>query len=118
MSPSVAGNKIIIGYPGALLARLVRQTCQPLWRLLFWGASVESDPVVAGELLYIGSSDLRRISAIDPKDGRVIWRTDIYGTAWPRVAVTANRVYAAALGTTTDEIRHLGSLCALDRASG
>lgn len=30
-------------------------------------------------MLYIGSSDLRRVSAIAPENGRVLWRTDIYG---------------------------------------
>jgi len=114
----VAGDKIFVGNRGGLLAPLDHKTGKPLWRLLFWGSSVESDPVVAGDVLYIGASDLRRVSAIDPKDGRVIWRTDIYGWGWSRVAVTENRVYAAALGSTANEIRHLGSLCALDRATG
>jgi outer membrane protein assembly factor BamB len=117
-SPAVSSDKIFIGNRGGLLAPLDHKTGKPLWRLLFWGSSVESDPVLADNILYIGSSDLRRVSAIDPKDGRVIWRTDVYGTAWPRVAVTENRVYAATLGGTANEIRHLGGLCAVDRPTG
>lgn len=117
-TPAVVDDRIFIGNRGGLLAPLDHKTGTPIWRLLFWGSSVESDPVLVGDRLYIGSSDLRRVSCIDPNDGKVIWRTDVYGMPWGRVAVTGNRVYAAATGSTAGKIRHLGSLNALDRATG
>jgi hypothetical protein len=55
---------LFMGNRGGLLAPLDHTNGKPLWRLLFWGSAVESDPVLAGEVLYIGSSDLRRVSAI------------------------------------------------------
>lgn len=75
-------------------------------------------PVPCDSLFYIGSSDLRRVSAILPNDRRVVWRTDIYGTAWSRPAVTDNFVYIGASGYAPYEIRHLGGLVALDRQNG
>lgn len=117
-APLVAGERIYIGNRGGLLAPLDHTNGTPIWRLLFWGSAVESDPVLADDVLYIGSSDLRRVSAIDPRDGRLLWRTDVFGMPWGRVAISGDRVYAAAAGSVAGEIRHLGSLCALERATG
>jgi outer membrane protein assembly factor BamB len=58
------------------------------------------------------------VACDDPKDGRVVWRTDVFGSAWGRPAVTEKRVYAGVVGTRPYEIRHAGSLAALDRATG
>jgi outer membrane protein assembly factor BamB len=69
-------------------------------------------------LFYIGSSDMRRISMIDSQDGRVVWRTDVFGWAWSRPTVTMTRLYAAAVGSTPYSVRQLGSISALDRRSG
>jgi outer membrane protein assembly factor BamB len=118
-SPAMIGGKIIIGNRGGALFALDPATGQPSWRILFWGSSVEST-AVAGDagLFYIGSSDMRRISLIDSADGRVVWRTDIFGWAWPRPAVTAAKIYAAAVGSSPYNIRVLGSISAFDRKSG
>src|SRR5262249_35162450 len=51
-------------------------------------------------------------------DGRVLWRTDVCGIAWPRPAVSDKLVYASTAGTNPYYMRHLGGLVALDRASG
>ena len=61
---------------------------------------------------------MRRVSCIDPKDGRVEWRADVFGLAWSRVAVTEKNVFAGAMGYKPYFIRHLGGLSAIDRASG
>jgi outer membrane protein assembly factor BamB len=113
------GDRLIVGNRNGLLAALNPATGEVIWRALFWGSSVESDPVPGeGTLFYIGSSDLRRVSLIDAKDARVVWRTDIYGVAWPRPAVSDKMVYAAAMGFAPYQMRHLGGLSALDRQSG
>lgn len=58
------------------------------------------------------------MSAIDAKDGRVAWRADVYGWAWARPAVTERFVYASAAGMAPYQMRHIGGLSALDRATG
>jgi outer membrane protein assembly factor BamB len=80
---------------------------------------VESIPVAGdGGLFYIGASDLRRVSAIDATDGRVAWRSDVYGLAWPRPTLTERFIYQSTIGATPYQMRHLGSLTALDRTTG
>jgi outer membrane protein assembly factor BamB len=117
-SPVLAGGKLIVGTRGSTLYALRPETGETLWKQSFWGSWVESTAVPHGDLFYIGSSDLRRAAAYDPKDGRVVWRTDVYGSAWGRPLVTDTTVFVGAEGTSPYTIRHLGSLCALDRRSG
>jgi outer membrane protein assembly factor BamB len=114
----VAGT-LVAGNRNGLLTGLDPATGATRWRMLFWGSSVESDAAPAGGSLFcIGSSDLRRVSLMDAADGRVLWRTDVLGWAWPRPAVTANRVFVSTSGFDPYQIRHLGGLCAVDRQTG
>jgi outer membrane protein assembly factor BamB len=88
-SPVLVGDRLIVGNRNGLLAALNPATGETIWRMLFWGSAVESNAVPAGDgLFYIGSSDMRRVSLIDSKDGRVLWRTDVFGLAWPAPALT------------------------------
>lgn len=118
-SPVIVADKLIIGNRGGVLAALNPVTGETIWRMLFWGSSVESTATPGeGSLFYIGSSDMRRVSLIDSKDGRVLWRTDVFGWAWPRPTLTEKRLYMSASSMTPYEMRHLGSLNALDRTTG
>ena len=119
-SPLLIDDKLIIGNRNGLLAALNPATGEVIWRMIFWGSAVESTPVAAGEggLFYIGASDLRRVSLIDSKDARVLWRTDVYGWAWPRPTLTDKLVYASTIGVSPYQMRHLGALTAMDRKSG
>jgi outer membrane protein assembly factor BamB len=118
-SPVIMGDKLIVGNRGGLLTAFSAATGAVAWRLVFWSSSVESTPATGnGGLFYIGSSDMRRISLIDSKDGRVLWRTDVFGVAWPRPAVTEKFVYATTAGINPYYLRHLGGLVALDRVTG
>ncbi|HEV2913002.1 MAG TPA: PQQ-binding-like beta-propeller repeat protein [Pyrinomonadaceae bacterium] len=117
-APVIVGDKLIIGNRNGLLAALNPATAEVLWRMVFWGSSVESEPAPADGLFYIGSSDLRRVTLIDPKDARVLWRTDVYGWAWGRPIVTDKMLYIGVAGGTPYDMRHLGSLAALDRKTG
>jgi outer membrane protein assembly factor BamB len=117
-SPVFVGDKLIVGNRGGLLAAIEPTKGAVQWRMGFWGSSVESDAVPYGDLFYIGSSDLRRVTCIDPKDARVVWRTDVYGCPWGRVAVTESAVFVSAVGYQPYTMRHFGSFTALDRKSG
>ncbi|HMI57341.1 MAG TPA: PQQ-binding-like beta-propeller repeat protein, partial [Gemmatimonadaceae bacterium] len=81
-TPALIDGNIIIGNRGGLLVALNPTAGKTVWRMNFWGSSVESDAIGADTLFYIGSSDLRRVSLIDARDSRVIWRSDVYGWAW------------------------------------
>jgi outer membrane protein assembly factor BamB len=117
-APAIVGGMVIVGTRGSVLYALRPATGETIWRDLFWGSWVESEAVSDAGMLYVGSSDLRRVSAIDPKDGRIAWRTDVFGSPWGRPALTARRLYVGAVGTEPYAVRHLGSVVALERDSG
>lgn len=117
-SPALIDGKIVLGNHGSLVEALDPATGKPVWRRIWWGSAVESTPVGYGGRIYIGASDLRRITCMDPKDGRVVWRTDVYGWAWARPLVTGKIVYIGTGGSEPYQMRHLPAMTALDRATG
>jgi outer membrane protein assembly factor BamB len=117
-APAFIDGRVVVGSRGSVLYALDPSNGQIAWRSLFWLSWVESEAVERDGTLYIGSSDLRKASALDPRDGHPMWRSDVYGSPWGRPAVTSRRVYVGAVGTDPYFIRHLGSLVALDRDSG
>lgn len=117
-NPVLVDGKVVVGTRGSALLALNPSDGEAAWRSLFWGSWVESSAVPYGDRIYIGASDLRRVSCYDPKDGRVVWRTDVYGWTWGQPAVTEKFVYAGVAGGGPYFIRHVPSLTALDRATG
>lgn len=89
-----------------------------LWRTFFWGSWVESTPVVHAGTIYVGSSDLRRVSAIDPRNGNVLWRSDVLGWTWGTPLVDGDRLHVGVAGGTPHFIHHVAGYVTLDRATG
>lgn len=117
-TPVVHEGRLLVGNRGAGLLSIDAGSGETKWRLFFWGSWVESTPVVRDGVIYIGSSDLRRVSAIDPADGRVHWRSDVYGWTWGTPLVTGRHLYVGAAGGTPYFIRHEASFSVLDRQTG
>ena len=63
-------------------------------------------------------SCLRRVTCFDPGNGRIIWRTDVYGAPWGKPLVTEQYVYDGASSIVPYMTRHAGGLVALDRGTG
>ena len=117
--PTLIDDKLIVGNRNGLLAALNFVTGAVVWRMQLWGSSAESEATPAGgSLFFFGSSDLRRVALMDSKDGRVIWRTDVLGWAWPRPALEGNTLFVSTVGGSPYQMRHLGAFSALDRATG
>jgi outer membrane protein assembly factor BamB len=118
-APALIDDKLIVGNRNGLLAARNFVSNAVVWRMQLWGSSAESEATPAGGSLFLfGSSDLRRVALMDSKDGRVIWRTDVFGWAWPRPALEGNTVFVSTVGGSPYQMRHLGALSALDRATG
>ncbi|HUK62449.1 MAG TPA: PQQ-binding-like beta-propeller repeat protein, partial [Dongiaceae bacterium] len=116
--PAVIGGKLIVGNWGGLVAALDPQTGVVAWRMLFWGSAVMSDPVDDSGMILIGASDLRRVSRIDPKDGRVLWRSDVYGWAWARPLIAGGAIYQVTASAVPYDMRHVSGFAELDRKTG
>jgi outer membrane protein assembly factor BamB len=116
--PLVVGDRIVVGNRGVGLIALAAATGEELWHTTFWGSWLESTPTLVDGVIYVGSSDLGRVSALDPADGRVLWRADVFGWTFGTPLVTAKRIYAGAAGGAPYFISHVAGFCVLDRATG
>ena len=117
-TPVLHAGKVLIGNRGASLFSLDAATGAEVWRLYFWGSWVESTPVIVDDVIYIGSSDLRRVSAIDPATGHVRWRSDVFGWTFGTPLVDADRIHVGAAGGMPYFVHHLASYTTLDRKTG
>ncbi len=117
-TPVVFSGKVLVGNRGYGLHALSAATGELVWKTYFWGSWVESTPVVADGTLYIGASDLRRVSALDPADGRVLWRTDVFGWTWGTPLVVGERIYVGAAGGAPYFFHHVAGFAMLERATG
>ncbi len=112
------GGRIVLGTRAGVVYGLEPDSGKVQWRSAFWGSSVESDAEPLGGQFYIGSSDLRRISLIDATDGSVRWRTDVFGMPWARPVLRDGVLYVSVTGSKVGRVRHVGSLTAMDAATG
>lgn len=117
-TPVVHAGRILVGNRGGGMYSLDANSGELAWRLYFWGSWVESTPVIVDGTIYIGSSDLRRVSAIDPRDGKVRWRTDVFGWTFGTPLVIGDRIHVGAAGGTPYFIPHHASYNVLDRKTG
>ncbi len=117
-TPVLHAGKVLVGNRGAGLYALDAATGAEVWRLYFWGSWVESTPVVVDGTIYIGSSDLRRISAIDADTGSVRWRSDVYGWTFGMPLIEGDRIHVGAAGGTPYFVQHAASYNVLDRRTG
>ena len=116
----VAPQRAVVGARDYMLYGLDLTKSAVAWKDTYWFSWVESTPTLAGGLIYIGGSDYRRVSAINPLDGRTVWSTDVQGLSWGFPMVTSDSVFAGTAGQTVPGtvIQHTGGLIALDRKSG
>lgn len=114
----VHGGKLYASGRNARLHAIDTASGARAWRLNFWTSWIDSAPVVADGTLYVGSSDMRRISAVDPSSGRVLWRTEVPGQSWGTPLVLGDRLVVGTAAASPYFIRHEAGLAVLDRHSG
>lgn len=115
---AVRGSQIISGSRSYDLEALDAARGTPVWKKYFWFSWVESSPTIYEDIVYIGSSDAAKVSAIDASSGRSLWEADAGGSAWGRPAVTGSTVYEGVAGVVAYVSPHRGSVSAFDRATG
>lgn len=127
--PAMIGNTLVIGVSAGLILGVDPATGKSHWMMQPWLSAVESSAAPdKGTRFFIGSSDMRRVSYMDAKDGSVLWRTNVFGCPWAIPEVSGDRVFVSVEGVTpyfagVDPVvpypmHHLGGLTALDRKTG
>jgi outer membrane protein assembly factor BamB len=117
-SPNIIDDKIVFGSRAAFIFALDKKTGAEIWKTRYWGSWVESSPEIYNGIIYIGSSDYRKLHALDPEDGEVIWSSRIAGWAWPTPAVSDKYVFTGSIGTLHYAENMHGRFYAIDRISG
>ncbi|MFI5336092.1 MAG: PQQ-binding-like beta-propeller repeat protein [Opitutales bacterium] len=119
-APLVADGCLVIGSRDYQLYGFHLADGTEAWRHSYWFSWVESSPVLRDGLVYVGASDYRRVTVLEPATGRVRWSTEVQGMNWGTPLVTASRVFTGTVNQNIPgtAIEHTAGLIALDRASG
>jgi outer membrane protein assembly factor BamB len=117
-APVIHGGTAIVGARDYLLHGVRLTDGGDAWTQHFWASWVESTPRIADGVLYVGSSDLRAVRALDPSTGAVLWSTDVLGAAWGSPVVAGDAVYMGVAAVKGYMISQRPSLIALDRRTG
>ncbi|HLP08281.1 MAG TPA: PQQ-binding-like beta-propeller repeat protein, partial [Opitutaceae bacterium] len=116
--PVLAGDAVLVSSRDSKLYSLAVADGAVRWERFHAGSWVESAPLLAEGVLYIGSSDLRTVAALDPQTGVLLWSTDVLGWTWGTPAIAGDTVFAGTAGATGYPIAQDGGMVALDRRTG
>ena len=119
-TPLVAAGKLVVGSRDYLLYGYDLDDGTPTWKFSYWFSWIESTPVLADGLIYIGASDYSRVTALDPATGKARWATPVRGMNWGSPLVTADTLFTGTVAQNLSgtAIAHVGGIMALDRATG
>jgi len=117
-SPDIIDDKIVFGSRVGFIFALDKKSGHEVWKTRYWGSWIESSPEIYNRNIYIGSSDYKKIHALDPENGDVIWSSRVEGWAWPTPAVNDKYVFSGSIGTQYYSENMHGRFYAIDRISG
>ncbi|MBX3509940.1 MAG: PQQ-binding-like beta-propeller repeat protein [Hyphomonadaceae bacterium] len=113
----LSGGNVLFGARTYELHALNPYTGETDWTRYFWFSWVDSTPVEAGDVFYIGSSDALVVQAFVSQSGRRLWASPVPGWSWARPAVGRSAVYAGVVGGPYMAER-TGGLAAIERRDG
>jgi outer membrane protein assembly factor BamB len=119
-TPMVAGGLLIAGSRDYNLHAFNLHNGSVAWKFSCWFSWIESTPALRDGLLYFGSSDYARVTALDPASGRARWSAPVHGLSWGTPLVTDRYVFAGTVNQNLPGtlIEHSAGLVKLDRATG
>lgn len=119
-TPLFTAGRVIVGSRDYTLHGFNAADGSVAWKFSYWFSWVESTPQLVDGTIYIGASDFRRVTALDPVTGRAAWSTDVRGMCWGWPAVTGDTVFIGAVAQNIPGtvIAHTGGIMALDRRTG
>lgn len=118
-APAVGAGMVFAGSRSAAVFALDALTGELVWKHVHEdGSWVESSPVYADEVVYIGSSDGRALFALDANSGEARWRFETGGWSWSTPRVTDGTVYIGSLGAAPYPNELRPGFFAVDRDRG
>jgi outer membrane protein assembly factor BamB len=119
-TPLISADLLIAGSRDYNLHAFNLRDHTPAWKFSCWFSWIESTPVLRDGVVYFGSSDYARVTALDPRTGRAHWSTAVHGLSWGSPLVTNRYVFAGTVNQNVPGtlIAHQAGLVKLDRASG
>jgi outer membrane protein assembly factor BamB len=117
-APVVYRGRVFCNDRSGVLHAVDARTGNALWLTQFWTSWIESEPAFDGNTLYIGSSDLRKVSAIDIINGRVLWRTDVGGWSWGTPLALGDHLVIGMAAGHPYFLEHGAGIGVLDRRDG
>jgi outer membrane protein assembly factor BamB/dienelactone hydrolase len=128
-SPLVQDGKVFVGTAGQGVKAFDARTGDEVWQYLTGDTavpdnappdSVDSSPIIADGVLYIGEGGYGGLSALDPATGAEHWRFDTHGATWASATVADGTVYIAsdAVFDVDQEDPAPSALYAVDAATG
>lgn len=117
-APVAHRGRVFCNDRSGVLHAIDGNTGNALWLTQFWTSWIESEPSFDGNTLYIGSSDLRKVSAIDIVSGRVLWRTDVGGWSWGTPLALGDHLLVGMAAGHPYFLEHAAGVGVLDRRDG
>lgn len=97
-TPSIDQGRVVIGNRAAKLIAYDAETGKQLWSHDYSdGSWVESSAIAAGGMLYVGSSDSLKVSAVAADSGRELWQFKTGGWTWATPVLANGTLYVGAL---------------------
>jgi len=100
--PAITDNRLIIGSRHAWLWCLDAQSGREIWKYNYWWSWVESSPVIVNGTIYIGSSDLKRVLAIEPETGKTKWSFRTSGYSFAAVSIDQSTAYMGSIESDSE----------------
>jgi len=117
-SPLVVDDMVVFGSRAASVFAVNKETGKEIWKTRYWGSWVESSPVYYENKIYVGSSDFRKVVALEPSNGKVIMSTRVEGWAWPTPAITEEFIFTGTIGSLDYMENMHGIFYAFERKTG
>jgi len=97
-TPSIDQGRVVIGNRAAKLIAYDAETGRQVWSHDYAdGSWVESSAIAAGGILYVGSSDALKVSAVAADTGRELWQFKTGGWTWATPVLANGTLYIGAL---------------------
>lgn len=97
-TPAIDQGRVVVGNRSAKLIAYEAETGKEAWRHDYTdGSWVESSAIAANGILYVGSSDSLKLSAIAADSGREAWQFKTGGWTWATPVLANGTLYVGAL---------------------